>query len=73
MSHDMLYKGHDIDIEKTFSSITLFGFDNGREQKISLESLSDMEVLYSVLGDILNGEYAKMQIQAPIDYDIEGC
>ena len=73
MSHELLYRGKEIDIEKTFGCVVIHGILDGRQQKIYVSDLSDLQVLHSVVDDLLTNEYAKMQIPVPLDYDLEGC
>lgn len=74
MSYEYTYKGHDVDIDKSYDEVYVYGVHNGRVQKITFSSLSDMEVMHAVLGEILARQYAEAEIQAPVDYvQEEGC
>lgn len=73
MSHEFLYRGKDFDISKTFDGFALFAVTDGKEQMIEITDLSDMEVLYAVIGEIINKDYAASQVRGPLDYDLEGC
>ena len=73
MSHEVIYKGKEIDIEKTFDGLTLYSLHDGRVQRISIEDKTDMDVLYSLIGDIVSKDYAASQLCGPLDYDLEGC
>ena len=73
MSHEIIYKGNDVDIEKTFDGLVLYGLNDGRIQKILLNSHADLDVMYTIIGEIINKDYAASQITGPVDYDLEGC
>lgn len=73
MSHEFLYRGNDIDISKTFDGVEVFAVTDGKEQKIEITSMADIEVLYAMLGEVINKDYAVSQLRSPLDYDLEGC
>lgn len=73
MSYESIYRGKDLDISKTFDGFALFAVTEGKEQVIEITDITDMEVLYSMIGEIISKDYTASQITGPIDYDLEGC
>lgn len=73
MSHEFMYRGKDFDISKTFDGFALFAVTGGKEQVIDIADIADMEVLYAVIGEIINKDFAVSQVRGPLDYDLEGC
>ena len=73
MSHEFMYRGKDLDISKTFDGFALFSVTEGKEQVIEITNIADMEVLYSIIDEIISKDYTASQIAGPIDYDLEGC
>lgn len=68
MTHEFLHLGNEVDISKSYNEVTLYAVVNGREQKITLSNLDDMDVLHSILDTILGREYERSAMLMPPEY-----
>ena len=69
----MLHRGNKLDIESTYSGLTLSAIVDGRYVELEVNDPADAEALYSMLSPIVNQEYTDAAMRDHVDYEITGC